>query len=333
MEQEIDIVVTWVDGNDPAWLSEKEQYMAPNEFADAKERFRDWELLPYWFRGIEKNAPWVRKIHFITWGHIPAWLNTEHPKLHIVRHEDYIPKEYLPTFNCNVIELHMHRIEGLSEQFVYFNDDLYLLKASKPTDFFKDGKPVDMLAFQPVVANPQNPIMTHIYTNNSLVLSKYFNKRENIKKQPGSYFKIGYPLMYFGYNFLELAFPLFTGFYTVHSTAPFLKSTFNELWEKENALFKQVSKNRFRDNTDISQYLLREWQKLSGNFCPRNVQKIFQYLELSDDNTKIYDSIRKKKRMIVCLNDGKISGKEEEIKAQLREAFESVFPEKSSFEK
>ena len=68
---EIDFVVTWVDGNDPAWRQEKAKYSGAGNWDDSEERYRDWELLQYWFRGVEQFAPWVRKIHFVTWGHLP----------------------------------------------------------------------------------------------------------------------------------------------------------------------------------------------------------------------------------------------------------------------
>ena len=64
-------------------------------------------LLKYWFRAVEAYAPWVGQVHFITWGHLPEWLNTQCPKLHIVNHEDYIPEKYLPTFSANPIELNI----------------------------------------------------------------------------------------------------------------------------------------------------------------------------------------------------------------------------------
>ena len=288
MKQEgIDFVITWVDGSDRKWLEEKALYDGKGRIDDNEERYRDWNILKFWFRGVEKYAPWVRKIHFVTWGHLPKWLNTEHEKLHIVRHEDYIPKEYLPVFNSNLIEIYMHKIEGLSENFVYFNDDFLLINKTKPEDFFKDGKPRDMLAFQPVVANPLNPVMSHLYMNNSLVLCKHFNKRENVKTHPGNYFKIGYPPLYFFYNMLELAFPLYTGFYTVHGPSPFCKATFEEIWEKEAEALEAMSHNRFRCNTDLTPYLFREWQKLSNNFVPTNILKDFAYFNIGKENTKL----------------------------------------------
>ena len=123
-----------------------------------------------------------------------------HPKLHIVKHEDYIPKVFLPAFNSHVIEMYLHRINGLSERFVYFNDDMYLINRVKQEYFFRRGLPCDLLALQPVVANPDNQVMSHLFLNNALVLSKYFDKRKNMRLQPWKYFHFGYPPLYFCYN-------------------------------------------------------------------------------------------------------------------------------------
>ena len=332
-QQEIDFVITWVDGSDPAWRKEKASYDPAAGNDDDEERYRDWELLKYWFRGVEQFAPWVRKIHFITWGHFPKWLNTEHPKLHVVRHEDYIPREYLPVFNSNVLEIYMHKIEGLSEQFVYFNDDFFLINQTAPEYFFQEGKPCDMLAFQPVVANAENPVMSHLYLNNSLVLCKYFDKRENVRKHPGNYFKPGYPALYFFYNLLELAFPRYTGFYTVHGPSPYLKDTFCELWEKEKELLTGMSEHRFRDKGDVTPYLFREWQKLSNNFVPKNMEKDFGYFNVGAENDKLLQTIKKQKKNIICINDQKIGADFARVKQEVQDAFQTILPEVSSFER
>lgn len=329
----IDFVVTWVDGSDKAWRKEKASYKPETETDDSEERYRDWGLLRYWFRAVEEFAPWVRTVHFITCGHLPEWLNTECPKLHIVKHEDYIPKEFLPVFNSNVIEIYMHRIEGLAEHFVYFNDDFFLTKKAVPEDFFKNGKPCDMLAFQPVVANPLNPVMSHLFLNNSLVLCKYFDKRENVRKYPGNYFKIGYPPLYFFYNLLEMVFPLYTGFYTVHGPSPFLKSTFETVWEKEEEALTRMSANRFRSENDLTPYLFREWQKLSNQFVPANVQRNFKFFGVRDDNKKLIRTITDKKAKQICINDTNVQGDFERIGREIREAFEKILPKASSFEK
>ena len=82
----------------------------------------------------------------MTCGHVPGWLNLEAPKLHFVKHADFIPVEYLPTFNCNPIEMNIHRIKGLSDHFIYFNDDTFLIDHVAEERFFRDGLPCDIAA-------------------------------------------------------------------------------------------------------------------------------------------------------------------------------------------
>lgn len=131
-QEKIDFVVTWVDGADPVWLSRKKAYlkdklgvdMGDESVEDGDDRYRDFGLFKYWFRSIEKYAPWVNKIFLITDRQIPEWLDVNHPKIRWVNHDEFIPKEYLPTYSSPAIELNFHRIEELSENFVYFNDDV-----------------------------------------------------------------------------------------------------------------------------------------------------------------------------------------------------------------
>ena len=331
----IDFVLAWVDGTDPAWQAERAVYQKREKgsvSSDGVARYRDWELLRFWFRGVEQFAPWVNHIYFVTCGHLPKWLNTANPKLTVVNHRDYIPVEYLPTFNSHAIELHFHRIKGLSEQFVYFNDDMFLLCPVRPEDFFVKGKPKDMLALQPVVANRDDSVMPYIYLNNAMVLAKYFDKRENMRKQPHAYFHPGYPPLYFVYNLLETAFPRFTGFYTVHGPSPLLKSTYKELWARERDYLSEVSSHRFRDKRDVSQYLFREWQKLTGNFVPGNIHRFCRYFNLGDNNTELIKTIRGQKSASVCMNDSEKITDTDAVKNTLSEAFLSILPKSSSFE-
>ena len=138
MNSKIDFVLPWVDGNDKAWQEEKNKYSGKKtDSGNCPERYRDWEQLKYWFRGVEKYANWVNKIFFVTCGQKPEWLNEKNEKLVLIEHSDYIPKEYLPTFSSHTIELNMNRIPGLSEQFVYFNDDVFIINEVKKNDFFE----------------------------------------------------------------------------------------------------------------------------------------------------------------------------------------------------
>ena len=130
--QDIDFVITWVDGNDLEWKREKAARLGHTDMDisvntdDRKERYRDWDNLRYWFRGMEKYAPWVRKVHFVTWGHIPQWLNTKHPKLNIVCHEDFsttfkfMPKPRRMTAHCSIF-LEVNLIPSSSPFLVFMN--------------------------------------------------------------------------------------------------------------------------------------------------------------------------------------------------------------------
>ena len=335
----IDFVITWVDEADPIWYKEKletlkKQGKAAEEMIDnSTSRYRDWDILKYWFRGVEKFAPWVNQIHFVTYGHVPDWLNEKHSKLHIVKHEDFIPQEFRPTFSSHPIEWNFHRIEWLTENFVYFNDDMFLIKKVSPEDFFRDERPVDMLALQPDVANADDQIMPYIYLNNAMVLAKYFDKRENMKKQPGAYFHPGYPLIYFGYNLLEMAFPRFTGFYTVHGPSPLKKESYRFFWKNEEELLHRVCCHPFRHKEDISQYVLREYQKLSGNFVPKNIHKFCRYFNLQPENPELVKTITKQKSKCICINDSYFEIPYEKVNQELNHAFSIQFPEKSQFEK
>lgn len=135
----IDVVIPWVDGSDPQWRARKnalrEKLDLPQDSNSSDVRYRDWNLLPYLFRGIEEYAPWVRKVFLITDHQVPSWLDQNCPKLQLIYHEDYIPQEYLPTFSSHTIELNLHRIADLSEHFIYMNDDTFIMNPVKP-EFF-----------------------------------------------------------------------------------------------------------------------------------------------------------------------------------------------------
>ena len=210
---------------------------------------------------------------------------------------------------------------------------MFLIKKVSPEDFFRDERPVDMLALQPDVANADDQIMPYVYLNNAMVLAKYFDKRENMKKQPGAYFHPGYPLMYFGYNLLEMAFPRFTGFYTVHGPSPLKKESYRFFWKNEEELLHHVCCHPFRHKEDISQYVLREYQKLSGNFVPKNIHKFCRYFNLQPENPELVKTITKQKSKCICINDSNFEIPYEKVKQELNHAFSILFPEKSLFEK
>lgn len=144
----MDAVITYVNNEDITWLNEFNKYnknKKDNSNANDNSRYRSWDNLKYCLRGIDKYMPFIRKIHIIVSGptQIPTWLNTNN--VNIVYHKDIIPAEFLPTFNSRTIEMFMHNIKDLDEEFIYFNDDMFIIKPTSPENFFINGKPCIIL--------------------------------------------------------------------------------------------------------------------------------------------------------------------------------------------
>ena len=139
-------------------------------------------------------------------------------------------------------------------------------------------------------------------------------------------------LKYYCYNVMEMAFPRFTGFYTVHGPSPLKKSTYETLWQAEPELLRKVCSHPFRHKEDVSQYVIREWQKLSGDFVNKNSYWLCKYFDVSDHNEKLLRMIRKHTGKIACVNDSNHGIDFEKAKAEINAAFAEGFPERSAFE-
>ena len=340
--EKFDIVITWVDNNDPVWRAEKNKYSGEENKDDRDRRYRDWKLLKYWFRGIEKFAPWVDHIFFVTYGHLPAFLNTEHPKLRIVNHRDFIPGKYLPTFSSRTIELNLHRIPGLSENFVYFNDDMFLLKPTKDTDFFKKGLPRDIAILHADYIKGEdddgNPISPEYYyatlIYNIVLINRHFNKKKTMLKHLSKWFNPKYGMKVF-HNFLLFPIKKFSGLRSQHVPYSLKKSTFEEVWDKEESVLDKSCSHKFREPIDVSSRLFSYWQVAKGEFSPRSYKSgyIYAIRNNEEDNRKVYAEIANRKYQMICLNDHYSGDDFEGVKKRLQQAFEKVFPEKSSYEK
>ncbi|GFO26810.1 N-acetylglucosamine-1-phosphotransferase subunits alpha/beta-like, partial [Plakobranchus ocellatus] len=103
----------------------------------AANRFEDNEELRYSLRSIQKFAPWVRHVFIVTNGQIPYWLNLDCPRLTVITHDQIFQNaSHLPTFSSPAIEAHIHRIPGLSDRFIYLNDDVMFGSPVWPNDFY-----------------------------------------------------------------------------------------------------------------------------------------------------------------------------------------------------
>lgn len=166
----VDVVYTWVNHADPDWAAMYARFKAQaageevggegapapkSADATALSRFHSNDELRYSLRSVAQNLPWVRQIYVFTNCAPPDWLRTSHPGVRWVRHEDVIPSDYLPTFSSHVIESFLHRIPGISDQFIYINDDVFVAQPLRPRFFFEpNGLSRSLLESYAMVSGP-----------------------------------------------------------------------------------------------------------------------------------------------------------------------------------
>lgn len=325
-------MITWVNMDDPEWQDEFSKYSVDRNNTKngvSKARFRDYGFLKYWFRGVEKFAPWVRKIHFVTSGQKPEWLDESNPKIHLVSHKDFIPAEFLPTYNSVVIERYMYRIPGLAEHFVYFNDDFYIINRIDKERFFRNGLPCDIAVFT------YNPSWSQWYVrikNNVRLINRHFDKKEVLRRWHDKWFHESYGTKA-RWNYLLRFYGKFITLRVPHNAQPYLRQTFEEVWAAEGEELTRTSANRFRALDDYTPELFRIWQICRGNFEPYNTYRDTKMFPLMVRSKRAIRAIREQSYSLVCLNDNVHIRNYETVMENLKAAFESILPEKSSFER
>ena len=318
--------------NDPKWQADFVKYSGNKDNTKngvSEARFRDYGFLKYWFRGVEKFAPWVRKIHFVTSGQKPEWLDESNPKLHLVHHKDYIPAQFLPTFNSVVIEYYLHKIPGLAEHFVYFNDDFYIINAIGTERFFRNGLPCDIAAF---LYNPSWSQWYRTLKNSIAIINRYFDKKEVIARYHDKWFDKSYGSKA-RWNYLLKLYSKFIPLRTPHNAQPYLKSTFEEVWAVAEKELIQASYNRFRAPTDYTPELFRTWQICRGNFEPYNTYRDTKMFPLMLRPKQAIRAIYGQSYSLVCLNDNVHIRNYAQVMESIRIAFEHILSDKSSFER
>lgn len=325
----IDFVVLWVDGNDPNWKKEKSVYTGTS-CSDDNVRFRDLGIFHYWFRAVEKYAPWVNNVFLVTCDQVPVWLQTEHPKLRLVSHKEYIPEEYLPTFNSHTIELNLHRIKDLSEHFVYFNDDMFLNAPVSPEDFFVNELPC-LSAIQTLfVSTTIGDKFAHILCNDLAFFNTHFCRKAVIKKNPMKWYHPIYGKDILKNIYLSVGNHGFSGIRNLHMPSPMLKSTFEKVWSMESKLLHETSLHKIRNEQDVNQYVMSYYDMGMGAFVPSSPRK-GKYYEIGTAGDALQNDLLYGRHKMICINDIECSDFEER-KSALISSFEKKFPLKCSFE-
>lgn len=294
----MDIVITYVNGLDPVW---QKQYKETTNAPIWVERFRDWGTLKYIFRGIENCMPFINNVFLVvsTLSQVPNYINDK--KVKVITHDMFIPKEYLPTFNCNTIEAYLYRIPGLSEEFIYFNDDMFPMKKMSPKNFFEDGIP-NYKVFEYDV-KPSDDMFRKLSRVSDNMAKKACGIKENNK-------------------YLR----------PQHTCAPMLRSKSEEAY---NICEKEIraSITTIRSDANMNQYFYTDYLYYSGIYGDKKIP--YKYFSFSKNAPKeIYDFINNPTEPIMCLNDGKLSlGTFRNFKRGIIKHFEKYFPNRSKFEK
>ena len=292
----MDIVITYVNGLDPVWQREYEEHTNQPVL---EKRFRDWGTLRYLFRGIAENMAFVRKVHLVVSheSQVPEWVNRD--EVHVVLHKDIIPAEFLPTFNCNPIEMHLHRIPGLDEEYLYFNDDVFPMLECKKSDFFRDGKCFLGMSHHLLALD----MFKKICRNSDRLARRAMNLK---------------PRCFF--------------LRPQHVCTPMFKSECMEVYSKMPAEIAKTAASRVRDEHNLNQYLFLDYMYLKGRLVKKRLSKKHFSVGIVSGE-KLHKFITKPSHKLVCVNDVQLS---EERYAELRHAlltaFEERFPQKSKYE-
>lgn len=304
-DKPIDIVYTWVNGNDGEWQAEKLQWMQKLglECGDSVNncRFIDNSELKFSLRSVMKNAPWINHIFIVTNGQVPSWLDTSHPKITIVKHQEIMPASVLPTFNSNAIEACIANIKDLSEYFIYANDDCFMYRPVSPNFFFtRDGKPIVYLKKH---SWSTEQISKVFYYNQTVYSTGLVNKK------------------YFQYE-------------AMHNLTPFRKSYFKQCVNEYNKEFDFTKSCRFRTNNTVTHFLISVYmidKKLGiGKFIDKPY-KFSDIMYMSLDNPEILDGKLKRNPYLMCINDGEKAI--DDYRIRLKGYLSKLYPNRQPWEK
>ena len=292
----MDAIVTYVDGQDPLW---KEDYVTAVGHEILNKRFRDWGTLKYHFRGLARYMPFIDRIHLVVAreSQVPSWINPE--TVHVVLHRDIMPAEHLPTFNSSMIEMFLHRIPGLSEKFLYFNDDMYTVGPCSEDDFFPDGKPSMGFSRNFMRGGDFRFLVSH----SDALARKAAGKRASC--------------MYVRPQ---------------HTASPMLKSVCDEVFAAVNdEIMSSLTPLRTRAN--YNQYLFLDYMYYKGIAQSRRLSNKHFSLAAASIG-KICSFLRNPTAKMVCINDVQMSeDKFLACREALLKAFDEILPEKSKYEK
>jgi len=310
----VDVVYTWVDSSDPAWRADFDARRAGDSLAGSHAsawspaRFTSREELRYSLRSLVAHANWVRRIHVVTSGQVPHWLDTSHPQINVVRHDEIFPDpDDLPTFNSHAIEACLHRIPGLSEHYVYFNDDVFLARPLRPEDFFGAGGDIryfpSRIPIDDELPSDVDLPVVSAFKNGRRVIERHFARRPMTRPR--------------------------------HTPHPQHRGVIEEIERAEPELVARTRRARFRSATDISlaAQLQSSWAAATGRGVATDTSYEFIDIWSPDVDARINRLLLRDDVDFYCLNETWIDPEQcETADARVARVLKMLLPFASPFE-
>ena len=237
--EKIDAVITWVDGSEPSYQRKIKEHLTNND--TIKRQYLQANEINLCVASIVKYAPFIRKIFIVTDKQSPSLDSVKHivskEKIEIVDHEEIFRDniEFLPTFNIRSIAALLIKIKDLSEKFIYFNDDMFLVKKTNPEDWFVGDKAV--LTGNWVKTYNKKPIKII-----SQKIKSFFNMRPSFNASQSKAANIA------GFNSKY--------FKSYHCGRPQIKSIIKDFYNKNPEKLVDQIKYKFRDDRQYMPYSL-----------------------------------------------------------------------------
>jgi hypothetical protein len=309
VSEPVDIVYTWVDGEDPAWLARKSGHPEALDRGEQVARYTSRDELRYSLRSVAMYASWVRHIYLVTDRQVPSWLNTEHPQLSVVDHtEIFTDPGVLPVYNSHAIESQLHHIDGLAEQYLYLNDDVFLGRPVPPELFF--------------------------FGNG---MSKFFPSRAVLDVDPPRAGEVAVmSAAKQNRALLEARFGATITTKMRHTPHPQLRSVLAELERAYPSEFARVAASRFRqpDDLSITSALHHYYAYGTGRAVPATINYLYHDIGRPETQRRLQNLLRTRHADAFCLNDH--DSPPEAVTAQrqiLNSFFQAYFPLPSPFER
>jgi hypothetical protein len=311
----IDVVYTWVDGDDPEWLRRKATALGRHSrmgevkpLAANHSRFSSRDELRYSMRSLDMYAAWVRHVYLVTDDQVPDWLDTSQPNLTVVSHRELFGERgRLPTFNSHAIESQLHHIPGLAENFLYLNDDVFFGRPVTPDRFvLSNGTSLFHLSrakLDPGPANPADwPVMAAGKLNRTLIADRFQHQVTNKLK---------------------------------HVPHSLRRSVLIEIEGQFAAEYAATAQAQFRREGDIAipSSLAHYYGYFTGRSVPGTIRYFYADIAKPDTPDRLASLLRRRDADVFCLNDTDSSLVDHANQAAMLEEFLSAyFPLPSSFE-